>query len=274
MIIEARGILEKCNKESDFSELSIGEKEILLSQIGRRRLKTQNSFLGSTREVSYRIFDLPKEITCPGRTPICEKECYQDACEKMHKGEGHDSAILCARKLNWFYSLQNDFVEKMVRELKSLRPKECQEIRVRIHASGDFYSYDYMKKWFIICLVMKQLGKKYKFVAYTKSYVFLDRLLSNQDELNDVVKKACELSGRKYDSVDNLGLKDFNIHIIASVMDDTKEQAKEIIKKYNLPQYIVTKCETNDLKDCMELMCASCSECYNFPMENIVTKLR
>lgn len=274
MKVEARRILEKCNEESDFSRLSISEKEILLSQINGKRLKTQNTFLGSTKAVKYKIFDLPKKLTCPGRTAICEANCYQDACEKMLKKENEDSAILCARKLNWFYSLQDDFEKKMVHELKSLCPKKNQEIRVRIHASGDFYSNDYMKKWFVICLVMKQLGKKYKFVAYTKSYAFLDKLLSNQYELNEIVKKACDLSGTVYQTVNNLVLKDFNIHIIASVMDDTSEQDKEIIKKYNLPQYIVTKEKRAGLKECEKVICAKCSKCYNFPMENIVTKLR
>ena len=57
-------------------------------------------------------------------------------------------------------------------------------------------------------------------------------------------------------------------------MDDTKEQDKEIIMKYNLPQYIVTKEETADLKDCVSQTCAECSECYKFPMKDIVTGLR
>ncbi len=271
----ARRILEGCIVENDFQDLKPEEKKILVAQFGKSRLKRKNSFLGSSKDVVYKIFDLPRKLTCYGRTPICEKTCYQVRVEKMHKGAGRDNAILICRKLNWFYSLQDDFVERMVSELRSLRPKANQEVRVRIHASGDFYSYEYLKKWFMICLIMRLCEKKYIFVAYTKSFEFLDRLLSDQDELQKLMIEACVISGKEYQVTEKLEWKHFNIHIIASVMDDTKENDLKIIEKYSLPKYIVTTKNMGDISVCCDkIECAKCSRCYVFPMEDIYTRLR
>ena len=110
MTEEARSILEKCNSVCDFKELSHDDKIVLISQYGTKRLKTDNTFLGKTDEVRYEIFDLPKGLTCPGKTKQCSEGCYQGQVEKMYKKDENDSAILCWRKLNWFYSMQSDFV--------------------------------------------------------------------------------------------------------------------------------------------------------------------
>lgn len=276
MIDEAEKILRRCNSVDDFNNLSRADRCKLISQFGTRRLKTDNAFLRNkdSDEVKYKIFDLPKGLTCPGKTEQCSSECYQVKVEKMHKAAGRDSAILRWRKLNWLYTLQEDFVENMVRELRALRAKGQPEIRIRIHASGDFYSYQYLKDWFVICAAMKLFRKDCIFVAYTKSFEFLDSLLSNQGELNQLMCKAYGIADKSYKQGKKLGIDDFNIHIIASIMDDTKKRDRAIANKYGLPKYIVTEKRTGTLHNCTKYTCAVCSKCYQFPMEDVRTTLR
>lgn len=276
MTDKAEKILRRCNSVGDFSKLSWKDQDELISQFGMRRLKSDNAFLRNkgTDEVKYKIFDLPKGLTCPGKTAQCSSECYQTKVEKMHRGAGRDSAILLWRKLNWFYTLQEDFVENMVRELRALRAKGQPEIRIRIHASGDFYSYQYLKDWFVICAAMKLFRTDCIFVAYTKSFEFLDSLLSNQDELNHLMCKAYGIADKSYKPGKILGISDFNIHIIASIMDDTKGSDLAIAHRYRLPKYIVTENRTGTLHDCTKDTCAVCSKCYKFPMKDVTTTLR
>ena len=41
--------------------------------------------LGEAENVIFWVFDLPRVITCPGRTTICLERCYQKDVVKMHK---------------------------------------------------------------------------------------------------------------------------------------------------------------------------------------------
>lgn len=263
----------------------------LVSQLGKnKRLKTDENFLGRTEEVRYERFDLPQGLTCPGSTEICEEKCYQKSVENRMKAGNRDSAVLCARKLNWLASLQEDFVQRMVAEIKALRPKRNQKICVRIHASGDFYSKEYMEKWFVISLAIKLYERDYTFTAYTKSFDILDRLLSNQDKLKELKKKAYDIAKKEYREEHESALKpeDFNIHIIGSVMevkDDvdgtkgTREEDIKIIEKYGLPRYTVTTEKEADLVECEKnekgkIICAECSKCYTYPMTDVRTRLR
>ncbi|MDO5406638.1 MAG: hypothetical protein Q4F28_04835 [Eubacteriales bacterium] len=273
-----RKILEKCMTIEAFMRLSPDERTELLKEENGKMLSTKNSFLGKADDVRFEIFDLPCLLTCPERTDICEKSCYEISVEKMHKGEGRDSAIVIHRKMNWFLSLQDDFVDKMVRKLERLRPKPGQQIYVRLHASGDFYSEEYLRKWMKIALRLRLKGKDYVFSAYTKSLIILDHVLSDQ-------KKLAELYAEAYEEIMNEAppmkrepyrLEDFNLHIIGSLMDDSeKEQNKiSIIDKYSLPKYIATDQMEKVNMDCSRITCAECKRCYTFPMKNVCSELR
>lgn len=125
-----------------------------------------------------------------------------------------------------------------------------------------------------IALITKLKNKNYDFVAYTKSFNELDNILSDQAVLRKLYKEAYIAAKIEIPEEKELLLSDFNLNIIASYMDDTKEEKKKIAEKWNLPVYFVTENERPNLIDCVGKPCSGCLKCYTFPMENVVTILR
>ena len=50
-------------------------------------------------------------------------------------------------------------MERILKEIMRRKPKADQRIIFRIHASGDFYSEEYLKKWMKIALITKLKNK-------------------------------------------------------------------------------------------------------------------
>lgn len=268
-------ILKRCSSIEAIKGLSDEEKELLRQQADKNdRMQCNNDFLGSNRDVKFFTFNLPRKLACPGRTDICARGCYQAISEEMLKEKGRDSQVLYSRKLNWFLAEQDDFVERILKEIMRRKPKADQRIIFRIHASGDFYSEEYLKKWMKIALITKLKNKNYDFVAYTKSYSELNNVLSNQAGLWKLYQEAYNAAKIAIPQEKKLSLADFNLNIIASYMDDTEEEKKRIAEKWNLPVYFVTEDNSLELTDCEADPCSECLKCYTFPMENVVTRLR
>lgn len=268
-------ILKRCSSIEAIKGLSDEEKELLREQADKNdRMQCNNDFLGSNRNVKFFTFNLPRKLACPGRTDICARGCYQAISEEMLKEKGRDSQVLYSRKLNWFLAEQDDFVESILKEIMRRKPKADQRIIFRIHASGDFYSEEYLKKWMKIALITKLKNKNYDFVAYTKSYSELNNVLSNQAGLWKLYQEAYNAAKIAIPQEKELSLADFNLNIIASYMDDTEEEKKRIAEKWNLPVYFVTEDNSLELTDCEADPCSECLKCYTFPMENVVTRLR
>lgn len=268
-------ILKRCFSIEAIKGLSDEEKELLREQADKNdRMQCNNDFLGSNRNVKFFTFNLPRKLACPGRTDICARGCYQAISEEMLKEKGRDSQVLYSRKLNWFLAEQDDFVERILKEIMRRKPKADQRIIFRIHASGDFYSEEYLKKWMKIALITKLRNKNYDFVAYTKSYSELNNVLSNQAGLWKLYQEAYNAAKIAIPQEKELSLADFNLNIIASYMDDTEEEKKRIAEKWNLPVYFVTEDNSLELTDCEADPCSECLKCYTFPMENVVTRLR
>lgn len=268
-------ILKRCSSIEAIKGLSDEEKELLREQADKNdRMQCNNDFLGSNRNVKFFTFNLPRKLACPGRTDICARGCYQAISEEMLKEKGRDSQVLYSRKLNWFLAEQDDFVERILKEIMRRKPKADQRIIFRIHASGDFYSEEYLKKWMKIALITKLKNKNYDFVAYTKSYSELNNVLSNQAGLWKLYQEAYNAAKIAIPQEKELSLADFNLNIIASYMDDTEEEKKRITEKWNLPVYFVTEDNSLELTDCEADPCSECLKCYTFPMENVVTRLR
>lgn len=268
-------ILKRCSSIEAIKGLSDEEKELLREQADKNdRMQCNNDFLGSNRNVKFFTFNLPRKLACPGRTDICARGCYQAISEEMLKEKGRDSQVLYSRKLNWFLAEQDDFVERILKEIIRRKPKADQRIIFRIHASGDFYSEEYLKKWMKIALITKLKNKNYDFVAYTKSYSELNNVLSNQAGLWKLYQEAYNAAKIAIPQEKELSLADFNLNIIASYMDDTEEEKKRIAEKWNLPVYFVTEDNSLELTDCEADPCSECLKCYTFPMENVVTRLR
>lgn len=154
-------------------------------------LITQNSKLKSTsKEMGLRVFNfgIPAyktasgKVTCPFADK-CVKYCY------AQKGAYNWGNVKPAFERRYEISKQDDFVEIMVSEI--LKKKVDY---LRIHDSGDYYSNDYIYKWFAIANALPHV----RFYSYTKSIpLFLDKRIpenldiifsegSKKDELIDV----------------------------------------------------------------------------------------
>lgn len=92
---------------------------------------------------------------CPGKTELCSKHCYA--------AHGHflRANVKQAHLINRHLTDSPDFVSWMNLELKLQRATV-----VRIHADGDFYDAEYVRKWTEIC----RLNPHITFYAYTRSW--------------------------------------------------------------------------------------------------------
>jgi hypothetical protein len=119
-------------------------------------LLTQNSKLKKTSKLNnLRVFNfgIPAQDTCLWAGE-CKKFCYAS------KGAYIWSNVKPAFQRRLEITKQADFPAIMVKEILSKKADI-----IRIHDSGDFYSREYLQKWF---KVMDLLPMK-KFYAYSKS---------------------------------------------------------------------------------------------------------
>jgi len=102
------------------------------------------------------IFNLPAFKTCKGATVWCIKNCY------AMKGQHGLPSVIKSNETRYQMSLKEDFVEKACAEL--VKKRNNKYTYVRIHASGDFYSTEYINKWIEIA----ERNPEKIFLAYTK----------------------------------------------------------------------------------------------------------
>ena len=108
------------------------------------------------KKMTIPIFSIPAIKTCPGSTALCRKYCYAKKAEKLFPN------VVTKRQRNLALSKTAGFVDTIVAELGNspLMPY------MRIHESGDFYSQEYLNKWFEICRRMPEKT----FLAFTKAF--------------------------------------------------------------------------------------------------------
>lgn len=124
-------------------------------------LLTQNSKLKKTSKTNnLRIFNfgIPAQDTCIWAGE-CKKYCYAS------KGTYIWSNVKPAFKRRLEATKQDNFPQVMIDEIV----KRKADI-IRIHDSGDFYSREYLHKWFKVMDSLPQV----KFYAYSKSLPLLD----------------------------------------------------------------------------------------------------
>lgn len=147
-------------------------------------LLTQNSKLKKTSKQSglkVYNFGIPAQDTCLWAGD-CKKYCYAS------KGVYIWSNVKPAFKRRLAITKQNNFPELMIAEIIRLNASV-----IRIHDSGDFYSREYLHKWF---KVMESLPN-IKFYAYSKSLpLFKGERLPN----NFTLIKS--LGGKRDDMID------------------------------------------------------------------------
>jgi len=131
-------------------------------------------------------------VTCPGASLLCRRVCY---AQKGAYLQSKDIPIEYA--VNYLASLRDDFVETMVKAI----PEKEEETRAkwnshygrvpdvplfRLHASGDFYSPEYAKKWKEIA---EKLPEVY-FYTYTRAWVQFE----DDAAVADIGKTAAEIN--------------------------------------------------------------------------------
>ena len=105
-------------------------------------------------------WNIPDWVTCPGRTPWCKAFCYTE------RGQMKMSNVKKSHYKNLEFSKTADFVPFMVHELSDIASRQDEQPVMRIHASGDFYSLAYLKKWEEIINALPQ----WKFYVYTRAW--------------------------------------------------------------------------------------------------------
>lgn len=124
-------------------------------------LLTQNGKLKSTsKQTGLRVFNfgIPAQSTCLWADK-CKKYCYAS------KGAYIWSNVKPAFEAREKITRQDNFPQLMIAEIV----KRKVDV-VRIHDSGDFYSREYVQKWFKVMESLPQV----KFYAYTKSLPLFD----------------------------------------------------------------------------------------------------
>jgi hypothetical protein len=99
-----------------------------------RLLSRGNNKLGS----AIHKFDIPAGETCPGQTAICALVCYA----KTGVYKAFPKSISPGLQRNFAASRRDDFISRILTDID----EEDAQI-VRVHASGDFYSPNYLEKW-------------------------------------------------------------------------------------------------------------------------------
>lgn len=240
-------------------------------------------------KIKFIIFDIPNknfanEEICIQRTPLCDRYCYVTKCNEERTNSTYE-AYNDYRKRNYELSKSEKFVQDMVNEIKCEIKKlnDGEKIYFRIHSSGEFYSYDYFKKWVDIAEEYKN-ENKISFIAYTKSF--------------DILEKYFKEYGKKP-----------NININISIMYDTfdtyfnnfewdtnrkmasnKDQINRLVLNYNaklycaVPNWMENKMQNNGYIHCKlsqinsetnrNYNCGQCMMCYSSNPIKIYTELR
>ena len=123
------------------------------------RLSDGNSKLKKDGIVSFNLIPI---LHCP-MAGACKAYCYATVGQQAFK-----NGVL-RRARAFLATLQYDFVSRLANEVRRVAAKDVRAVRV--HDSGDFYSWDYLLSWFAIA----RSNPGIQFYAYTKMIVFVQR---------------------------------------------------------------------------------------------------
>jgi hypothetical protein len=144
-------------------------------------------------------FDIPAYksttglITCP-MAKDCIANCY------ARQGTYQFSIVKQKYERNLAATLTDDFVIDMITDII-----ESKAAIIRIHSSGDFYSREYISKWFTIMESLPHV----QFYAYTKSFKMFDyetlpvnfKLIQSEGGIHEI--DTSKPHARVYDSEDS-----------------------------------------------------------------------
>lgn len=187
------------------------------------------------QKVKCNIFNLPSGSTC-AKNLSCRKYCYAKKAEVAYP------TVLPCRTNNFFASLEESFVSVVVATLKKRKVQIT-----RLHESGDFYSVDYVLKWFAICKALPE----HKFYVYTKQ--------------RDIVVDACKRQSKP----SNLTLI-LSIDEIQTSETGRIENVEKCFDKVAIVHSTLNNCPAvndNNIK-CM----VQCKKCLSKKRETIIFK--
>jgi len=170
-------------------------------------LLTQNSKLKKTsKHFNKRVFNfgIPAykskggKITCPFADE-CIKFCY------ARKGAYIWGNVSPAFEKRYELSKTVEFVELINHEIRSKKVDY-----VRVHDSGDYYSKEYLNKWFLIA----ELNPTVRFYSYTNNVKMIkelkdipknyDFIFSDSGKQRDLIEKKTDRHTRIFKSVEDL----------------------------------------------------------------------
>jgi hypothetical protein len=129
----------------------------LLTEQPDYRLSDGNTKLKADGIVSFNLIPI---VHCP-MAGACKAYCYATVGQQAFR-----SGVL-RRARAFLATLQPDFVPRMIAEVAKAVKKGARA--VRIHDSGDFYSFEYLQAWFAIAAACPGVT----FYAYTKMVPFV-----------------------------------------------------------------------------------------------------
>ena len=163
-------------------------------------LLTQNSKLKKTSKLNnLRVynFGIPAQDTCIWAGE-CKKYCYAS------KGAYIWSNVKPAFQRRYETTKQDNFPQLMIAEIKKKKATH-----VRIHDSGDFYSREYIQKWFKVMDSMPEVI----FYAYSKSLPLFDGvrlpknfilIKSEGGKRDDLINPVIDRHARIFKTLDEL----------------------------------------------------------------------
>lgn len=206
-----------------------------------------------TDDVMFLTWSLPSKITCPYATEMCKKRCFAKKNETF-------KSVRFSREKNFEETKKDSFVKDMIDHLEYhlSRPKaKDKKIFVRIHTSGDFYSYEYFNKWYEVATHFKG-NEKILFQAYTKSIDYVYWWITGEGTLADYEVTDSEVED---------ALEELNIHLVYSIWKDTEQCDIDLAENLGLQTFTALPKEEIDLavKEGSFLCngdCGNCKECY------------
>ena len=140
--------------------------------MSRKTVYTQNAKMILTMEQHRHIIlygmSMPAGDTCPYAGDECKEGCYaQSGCQAWKTTKQ-------AYQENLEMYHEGILFDKMDQELTKIMKKaakEGKEVYIRLHDSGDFFSFRYMCDWFLFM----EDHPTVHFYAYTKSIPFMEK---------------------------------------------------------------------------------------------------
>jgi hypothetical protein len=108
------------------------------------------------------VWNLNRKETCPGQTEWCDKHCYEKKAYRY-------PAVKPARDDRLILSTKDIFEGALIGEITR---KRTPILACRIHGGGDFYSQEYIEKWWRIAEHFPHIT----FKANTRSWMYNYRL--------------------------------------------------------------------------------------------------